>query len=165
MFFLGTFPSIPVVAIMLYYAEHDDGTLSFALGVCVIMTVAGYAFVHISYPTSNEAYHKEYLSPCCQYLFSSFSFRRHLQNDFLILCWIFFAFSNFGNIVCIGLLTQSIILKDGRLIYDYATGLASTITLTISSMYYVSGSYEYEEEKQNNYSVPVAQLDDSDIAE
>lgn len=169
MFFLGTSPSIPIVALYVYEEPHSS-TFIVALIVSVIATVSMGIFVYLVIPIPGHVHktvptHKlDFIKSCCP---NSNCFNKHLENDWLIAAWLFLLFSAFSVIISIGKLSDSIHQSYERGVYDWSTGLVNCVMFTIGSAYFVAGSYPYETtltEVNNNANVKKVELKNFEIA-
>jgi len=151
-FFLGTAPSIPVVAIYVYEEPHSY-TFGVALAVACFATVSMAVFVYMVIPKNGEVHPVEptHLLDRFKNCWCNLQFlNRHLENDWLIAAWCFYVFSLFSVIISIGKLGDSILTHEERGIYDWSTGLVNCLMFTIGSAYFVAGSYPYHDNDKIN---------------
>ena len=158
MFFLGTLPCIPCVAIYVYfYPAYTSykGALFITILFCCIFFVAVYQcyprregesvdfhFVYAFCPCLlMECLHREqYLAPALLYCLPT-CFAKHVSTDFVILSWVMFLGCIAGDVICVGLLWYGIKLMDGNEIYNWSTALLDMLLFTVGSMYFLAGAY------------------------
>ena len=162
-FFLGTLPSVPLMAI---YVAYNTSSQSFflALLLAILFSILTFLAVLACYPPEEsvtddeeegrEHMHwiyvmcpclrrQEYLAPMCLCCIPSYfsTLRKHLGTDWLIVSWGLLVGCISSDVICLGLLLYSIRHNDGRGIFDYSTGLVDMILFTVGSMYFLAGSY------------------------
>ena len=161
-FFWGTVPSIPLLAIYVYF-NQGSALFMVAFVMCVVFTFITLVAVFACYPGNEEEHHtlciyvlcpclrrKEYLAPillAC--LPKNSSLRRHVSNDWLVVSWGLFLGCLFSTAICIALLYYAVQDGEGRLIFDYSTGFVDMLLFTIGSMYFLAGSYPSPESDDN----------------
>lgn len=142
-FFFGTVPYIPCVSFYCYYDFQIP--MLVALIVVIIACIATFLCVLSCYPSETK-HHAEYISPCVKRFFGKNSpFQKHVQNDWLIACWLIFLGCVCATFVSIAQLAHYSYLFEIRGIFDYSTGFFDCLLFTAGSIYFVSGSYPEEE--------------------
>jgi hypothetical protein len=154
-FFWGTIPSVPLLAIYVYFNQHS-GLFMISFILSIIFTVVTFVAVLACYPGLDEGEHKtlciyvlcpclrrkEYISPIFLHCLSKDSrLRRHVANDWLVVSWGLFLGCLFSTIICIALLYYAVKDEEDRLIFDYSTAFVDMLLFTVGSMYFLAGSY------------------------
>lgn len=153
LFFLGSLPFIPYS--LVYVADEPNKILYFGAFVVSVFIVLGtLLFVRASYPS--EKPNSRYILPialctlqcCCSETF----LKKHLANDWLAGCWVFFWGTLVATIACIVLSANAIANKDSLLIFIYVTAAIENFFFLIGAAYWVSGSYpeNMEEEEEGD---------------
>jgi hypothetical protein len=151
MFFLGTLPSVPLLAIYVYFNPHSA---IFGIGVivCLLFTAVMLLAVFTCYPIDDDkccacqcCRRREFVAPilhCC--IPQWCCLRKHLANDWLIVSWGLFIGCILTTILLCALVYVAVEAGSDRLIYDYVTSLVDMIIFTIGCMYFLAGSYPDE---------------------
>jgi hypothetical protein len=140
LFFLGILPTIPLVVI--YVMEFPDNLeYRAALIFCVFISVVMLFFVYLVYPSADKVPF-ELISPhlhrCCGPTRGIF---RHVENDWLIFCWVVVMGSVFATVGSIMVMIYYASFGNRFGIFNFATGAFDCLLFLIGAMYYVAGSY------------------------
>lgn len=156
-FFLGTVPTVPISALLMYYNPESTtfkGALFISVFFCAVFAYA----VKLVYPRDDQSHtvhwvfiffpcllYKDHIAPLIKYLCCGLCcLRKHVATDWLIVSWLIFFGCIACNCICAWLLVYAIAKDDGRAIYDWATGLFDMLFFTVGSMYFVAGAYDSE---------------------
>jgi hypothetical protein len=146
--FVGMFPTIIIMAV---YLHHDPNNIEWKIGfvgaiVCSLLTLV---FVYFFLPRKRKSVYINIISPfftcfCC--LCPSFSMRRHVQNDLLVLCWMSVWGCGLCCLVSFILTFWSVYTQNIFEIYEYATFFLNCILFLVGCLYFTAGSYPRDEE-------------------
>ena len=111
--------------------------------VSVLIVLGTLLFVRASYPSDKP--NSRYILPvalcslqcCCSEPF----LKKHLANDWLAGCWIFFWGTLLATGACLVLTAEALSNKDSLLIFIYATAVIENLFFLVGAAYWVSGSY------------------------
>ena len=160
-FTLGTSLTIPVTAIYVYYFR-DSHEFYAALFICCFGTVATFIATFLFFPKGtcticqsldwakgSQSQSTEVISPLLHAHCSCFrpgsAYHIHAKTDWLIINWLAFYFTLFGIVGSVVVFATYANKRDNKGMYDYATGFFDLVLLLVGNMYYLAGSYEYEE--------------------
>ena len=153
LFFLGTAPTVAVTVLYSYYLpEYTLVVYQVAIIFCVLATFAVLAFTCAIYPhqqssssssSSSPSSDRQYLAPIARCLVCHHRHLiRHVENDWLVLCWLFLIGSMLCTLGCIATLVYECSTHNRRGIYDLTTASVDTLLVVIGSVYFVAGSYD-----------------------
>ena len=143
-FTLGTFTTVPVTAIYVYYFR-DSTTFAGALFICCFASVASIIILAFFYPSvTNPGPMQEIISPilhpcCCG---PGTRCHPHARNDWLIVCWLGFWATSAAIIGGCVVFIYYAYYRDAFQMYQYGTGVADMVLVLIGNIYYLAGSYQ-----------------------
>lgn len=159
LFLLAVVPMIPYT--LLYIISSYNFMYVVTLPIVLFILLGSYLFVRACYPSSpSEKPMEPLLKPIIDKI-PSFLIKKkwrdnHLKNDWLIGTWLIFIGTLIATIGCFFLFFASVIfLWSGVEIFLYGTTLLENIAFLLGSAYFVTGSYEDDDEEGEN--------DDEDI--
>ena len=147
-FTVGTFTTVPVTAIYVYFYQTST-TFAGALFICCFASVASVVITALFYPSrTNPGPLRQILSPilhpcCCGPGTRCYP---HARNDWLILCWLGFWATALGIIAGCVVFIYYAYYQDAFQMYQYGLGVADMVLLLVGDIYYLAGSYSTEEE-------------------
>jgi hypothetical protein len=122
-FFVATVITVPICVVYYHYFPYSLYYYG-AIIVCAAASLVMLLFTYAVYPLSDGGKPKSLVAPllhrcCCG---PTSKIYKHVENDWLLICWLFVYGSILGVVGCVGALIYFAYHHNRRGIFDYATG-------------------------------------------